>query len=198
MYAVDVSALRGREGAALALLSPERHEKALRIKRESARLLSIGAALLLRKYIGDTPLILSPEGKPRAEGAPCFNLSHSGTLAVLAVAPNDVGADTECITPPRRALFPRVFTMEESAYIADDAERFTRLWTRKEAVLKCCGCGISRAMNDFSVLTDTATMDGTAYFLHSERYRDSVISAACTEGDPRFTVIEVSADDLLR
>ena len=198
LYAVDVSALSLREDAALALLSPSRREKALRYQRGLPRLLSIGAGLLLRRYVGDAPIILSPGGKPRMEGAPCFNLSHSGTLAVLAVAEGEVGADIECVGAVRPAILPRVFTAEERALIGEDGAVFTRLWTRKEAVLKCCGCGIDRAMNGFSVLGDTVSLDGVRYFLSTLPYRNAMLSAAVTEGDPRFRVTEVPLGELLR
>ena len=49
VYVLDIAPLRGREREALALLSEERREKALRIRREDARLRSIGAGLLVRE-----------------------------------------------------------------------------------------------------------------------------------------------------
>ena len=48
VYVLDIAPLRVREREALALLPEERREKALRIRREGARLRSIGASLLLR------------------------------------------------------------------------------------------------------------------------------------------------------
>ena len=51
VYVLDIAPLRGREREALALLPEERREKALRIRREEARLRSIGASLLLRAAV---------------------------------------------------------------------------------------------------------------------------------------------------
>ena len=54
VYLLDIAPLRGREREALTLLPEERREKALRIRREEARLRSIGASLLLRGLISAT------------------------------------------------------------------------------------------------------------------------------------------------
>ena len=41
------------------------------------------------------PVLAAPDGEPRVQ----FNLSHSGTLVVLAVALHDVGIDVESMRP---------------------------------------------------------------------------------------------------
>ena len=48
-------------------------------------------------------------GKPYLNGF-CFNLSHSGTLAVLAVADGEVGVDVEKIAAASDKLICRVCT----------------------------------------------------------------------------------------
>ena len=62
---LDIAPLRGREREALVLLPEERREKALRIRREDARLRSIGAALLLREAGIEPPFSYGGHGKPR-------------------------------------------------------------------------------------------------------------------------------------
>ena len=57
VYLLDIAPLRGREREALALLPEERREKALRIRREEARLQSIGASLLLRAAGIEPPFV---------------------------------------------------------------------------------------------------------------------------------------------
>ncbi|AEY91191.1 4'-phosphopantetheinyl transferase [Streptomyces hygroscopicus subsp. jinggangensis 5008] len=90
-------------------------------------------------------------GKPRlAQGdGPHFSLSHSGELALLALAPRPVGVDVE---RPRAGLDParlaeRFFPAEESAWVARDGRRaFARLWTRKEACVKAAGGRLAQGM----------------------------------------------------
>ena len=157
VYVLDIAPLRGREREALALLSEERREKALRIRREDARLRSIGAGLLLREAGIASPFSYGGHGKPYIPGGVHFSLSHSGELCALAVCGAPIGLDAEKIAPVRRAA-ARALTDEEREFMETDPERrFAYLWTRKEAVLKCTGAGLSQPMNAFSVLGDTAS-----------------------------------------
>jgi 4'-phosphopantetheinyl transferase len=87
-------------------------------------------------------------GKPELDtptGAPHTSLSHSGGLAVLALAWRPVGVDIERIRPqwrlkPPATLFP---AGERSALAAaepaDRARLFVTLLTRKEACVKASG-----------------------------------------------------------
>jgi 4'-phosphopantetheinyl transferase len=80
-----------------------------------------------------------------------FNLSHSGDLALVAVAPNrEVGVDVEQIEPARDllALAERALAPEAVAEIRATAPKeqplaFYRAWTRHEARLKCLGLGLT-------------------------------------------------------
>ena len=86
-----------------------------------------------------------------------FNLSHAGEYVALAVSDTQVGIDVETKQDPGHGVAEHVFNDEERAAMkaAEDPERyFTRLWTRKEAYVKCTGTGISVPLNEFSVLGD--------------------------------------------
>lgn len=95
-------------------------------------------------------------GKPRLadpESGLRFNLSHSGSLALVAVAlGREVGVDVEKLKPERDlvALADRALEPEEAAAVraltgADRARVFYDLWTRHEARLKCLGVGLAGA-----------------------------------------------------
>jgi 4'-phosphopantetheinyl transferase len=113
---------------------------------------------------GDAVLRYRAHGKPEvdpacAPGAPAlhFNLSHSGTLALIALAQVEVGADIENPRPrrtddiARRFYAPgeqqRLFSLEGAAR----AEAFFRLWTCKEAFLKVTGEGFSRSLRSYEI-----------------------------------------------
>ncbi|MBQ3276857.1 MAG: 4'-phosphopantetheinyl transferase superfamily protein [Oscillospiraceae bacterium] len=197
LYVLDTGLLRGREEELLPLLSPQRREKAERLRGES-RLRSLAGGLLLRRYVGEGPFSLGPQGKPRLPGGAEFSLSHSGALAVLAVNDTRVGADAERIAPVREALRPRVLTAEERRWTEEDPERrFAFLWTRKEAVLKYLGCGITRPLAELCVLPGAEVRpEGEAVSLHTTEYQGYMISAAAAE-DAFFTPAAVTAEDLL-
>lgn len=197
VYVLNITPLRGREREALALLPEERREKALRICREDARLRSIGASLLLRAAGITPPFSYGGHGKPYIPGGVHFSLSHSGELAALAVSETPVGLDVEKIAPVRRAA-ARAFTSAEREFMeADPERRFTYLWTRKEAALKCTGAGLSRAMNAFSVLGDTASPEGETLSLCTVEYGDYMLSTAVAAPSAAFVPRRIDASELL-
>lgn len=115
-----------------------------------------GLRRVLSMYTGRAPgeldLRETPQGKPfLADGRLAFNLSHSGDLALVAVAAaGQVGVDVERVAPRSgemsmaRSLFaPGEIAQLES--LAPEARRlmFCRLWTCREAVLKAAGVGLS-------------------------------------------------------
>jgi 4'-phosphopantetheinyl transferase len=89
---------------------------------------------------------------------PSFSLSHSGDVAVVAVADEPIGADVERVRPRRYldAVARRVLRDDEFARWAalpetDRVVAFLRVWTAKEAYVKLLGVGITRALRDVDV-----------------------------------------------
>jgi len=112
---------------------------------------------VLGRYLDKEParveLRIGEHGKPRVAEAGTslrFNLSHSGELALVAVAwAFEVGVDIERIAPrdDLLALSRRTLAPEEAARIkALRSEKrlaaFHAAWTRREAVAKCLGAGL--------------------------------------------------------
>ena len=100
------------------------------------------------------PHLAEPDGSPLA-----FNLSHSGARALIGLAgPAAIGVDIELMRPiPDAVRIARMhFAPDEAASLArlpDEAVEaaFFGLWTRKEAVVKALGTGLSRPLDRFSV-----------------------------------------------
>jgi 4'-phosphopantetheinyl transferase len=89
-----------------------------------------------------------------------FNVSHSGGLGLIAfTAIGEVGVDVEVIHEEIEVveIASANFTLREASMISaaatesDRARIFTRLWTRKEALLKATGLGIQEGLNEFDV-----------------------------------------------
>jgi len=126
--------------------------------RGIARLL---LAPLLRVDPPDVCFTISGLGKPLLEGGPSFSISHSGDHVLVALADEGrLGVDVEAVRPLRDlpGLARTSFGADEYAHIMQipETERmlpFFRTWTRKEAMLKALGCGLS-GLGSISVSAD--------------------------------------------
>jgi medium-chain acyl-[acyl-carrier-protein] hydrolase len=102
---------------------------------------------------------LGPAGKPGLAGqSPIrFNLSHSGSCALVGITMNrDIGVDIEKSRPMPDALqmAKRFFSPGENRVLqelAGDPSAFFRCWTRKEAYIKGRGQGLSLGLERFEV-----------------------------------------------
>ena len=157
-------------GAELAVLSADERARAARFvrARDRRRFARCRAALreILGRLLGEPAGALrfraaargkpeldrEPGGDPRAEGLVVrFNVSHSAELALIAVCRGrELGVDLERVRPIPEAdrIVASFFTAAEQAEFAaiPQAVRdlaFHRGWTRKEAVLKGFGMGLS-------------------------------------------------------
>lgn len=123
---------------------------------------------VLSRYVGVAPEHLhfatAAHGKPFlvSNGRPSavqFNLTHSGDLALIAVACAAVGIDTE---DTRRAIdwtavACEAFTVRErTACPGGPGLTCFELWTLKEAYLKGRGCGLAMPLQAFEVLPGAA------------------------------------------
>lgn len=151
-------------------LSPDelRRAEKFRFSQHATRFLVGRVSLrnILARYLNFAPEELefsyTNAGKPELifpmETGIHFNLSHSADVGLLAVARTEVGADIEHSRPiPEHLQIARCFFSEvETAELLSvpEPERqdaFYRCWTRKEALLKGWGCGITENLKAFEV-----------------------------------------------
>jgi 4'-phosphopantetheinyl transferase len=153
------------------LLNDDELARAARLRVARAREVFVAAHGLLRvvlgRYLDVDPASLAfetdPRGKPHLVGrSPSSlecNLSHSGSLAAVAVsqASRPVGVDVEELRPlhGEEAVARRVLTAEEwdrYAALPVDARgrELLRVWARKEALVKASGEGVRSALNELS------------------------------------------------
>lgn len=146
--------------AALALLSEQRREQALRFKHEFGRRTCAAAYLLLCKGLREIYGIIEKpifefgvHGKPFIVGHPDihFNISHCKEAVVCVISNRPIGVDVESIREYKDSLIQYTMNDEEIQQIKQ-AEHpdiaFTRLWTMKEARLKLTGEGINNNMKN--------------------------------------------------
>lgn len=94
-----------------------------------------------------------------------FSLSHSGELAVCVAAMLPVGADVQAVKSYNEAIAKRYFTIDEYSMAKNDDKMFTRIWTRKEAVAKAEGTGISIGLNLIDVSDNEVLLNGERYYV---------------------------------
>lgn len=128
-------------------LSPEKRQRVDCLKPKQ-RLQSVCGDGLAREMLAEQ-LGIAPEdivftynenGKPLTEGA-FFSVSHSHHVVGCAVSDRPVGLDIERIRPVPERLGRALEPWERT-------EEFWRLWTRREAALKCRGDGLGAWKND--------------------------------------------------
>ncbi len=144
--------------AALPLLSEQRRQLCLQFKYELGRKTCAAAYLLLcealqQEYgILEKPVFSYGEhGKPTIVGHPeiHFNFSHCREAALCVVSDHPVGVDIESIDRYKASVARYTMNDQEMEIIlqaTSPAEAFVSLWTKKEAVLKLLGTGITDDM----------------------------------------------------
>lgn len=157
--------------AALAEVSPQRREQALKFRHENGRRLSLAVYLLLKKGLqeeygiaGNPVFGYSEEGKPFLLGQPDvhFSFSHSGNVALCALCDQPVGADVEVPRKISPSLITYTMNDDEQAQInasPNPMMQFLFFWTRKEALLKLTGEGIRNNMKEVLVAMEKYHID---------------------------------------
>ncbi len=158
--------------ASTALLTPEERERAARRRAGQVRHQFVIGRAALRILLGNVlslpparvPLTARVFGKletvPLHESPLCFNVAHSKDLILIALGLHgSLGIDVEHIDPSTRIMevAQSAFHPSEIAQLAslsDPAQRrtlFFRCWTRKEAIIKADGRGLSLPLTSFEV-----------------------------------------------
>lgn len=163
----------------------------------------------MKREAADVHFRYGSHGKPalggRSDGERIqFNMSRSGDLGVVAILlDDDIGIDIERLRPFPDALeiAARLFAAEEhrallSVPAAERSAAFFRYWTRKEAVVKSLGRGLSYPMDGFTLSQDPGESperleaqgeDGTLtrWSLPVPEPRTGYVTALATAGSPR-------------
>ena len=199
---------------ALDALSADDRARILRLRRTDDRCRSLAAMLLLRhalreRGITEYTVARGEHGKPFLAGQRIFfNLSHAGEYAMCAISDCEIGCDIERIDPEiDLAIADRYFCEDEARWMRDggtDAvDRFFRLWTLKESLMKATGKGFALSPRSFSFC-----MNGDAPMLEncSEPLKKYVFSenadidgyraAICIDAENSSTEICITVTDL--
>lgn len=161
-------------------LSEARRHHAARYKMSADRQRSVAAGLLTARLLPGSDIYIDECGKPRTRSGACFNLSHSGDYAAIALGDNEVGVDIEAVrlVNPLR-LGKAVFCENELALLRCARDRlgcFYDLWTKKEALLKCMGKGFYRSPKSVDVSGSCYNENGVTYYYQTFHFADYTLS----------------------
>lgn len=158
------------------ILSLEEQDRLARLRTLPMRQRFAAARLVCRLLLAselqvspeEVQFTMGPHGKPEVLQAQtansgndvAFNLSHSQDLLVIALGRNvSLGVDVEFAREAvhRIQIGRRFFSAAEASFLeqlpeAEQLNAFYRIWTRKEAVLKGDGSGLSQGMAEPCVL----------------------------------------------
>jgi 4'-phosphopantetheinyl transferase len=156
-------------------VTADERERAARFRQEADRQRFLQGRLLLRTFLGhhlgiaprDVAFVNGEFGKPEVQrpagaGVLRFNLAHSGEWLLFAIARDrKLGVDVEqhramsdAIQIARRFFAPPEVEALEALDPARHHDTFFRVWTRKEAIVKATGQGISAGLDRFAVSAD--------------------------------------------
>lgn len=107
--------------------------------------------------------------KPYLDGLE-YNITRSGDFIIIAVSQQSIGIDIEYIKPSFdfTDICEQHFHEEEQNWVNKESLRFFTVWTRKEAVLKATGEGLTDDMATFSTIFPRVYRSGTE--LHLDTY----------------------------
>jgi 4'-phosphopantetheinyl transferase len=158
------------------LLSEDELERVERARRGEARerFAAVRGTLraILSSYLDvdplEVPIVYGPQGKPYLESGPAFSVSHSGSLAAIAVLDSgEVGVDVEQRTPRERLplLASALLAPSEREWYSGIAEEvrvsaFFDLWSAKEACAKLIGRGLAMPFSSIALLSPEEAITG--------------------------------------
>lgn len=148
IWLIDVAGVEPSTDA----LSDDERARAERMRLDEPRRRFVASHLALRtvlsRYVEPVDIVVDDNGKPRlATGEIRFNLSHSGEVAAVAVADQEVGIDVQEVRKLHDpdALARRILAPGEAGV------DLLRAWARKEAVVKATGEGLRRNLAEVQV-----------------------------------------------
>ena len=154
----------------LSLVAEPRRSQALQFKHTFGRFACLKSYLMLADLLNrefgvvDFSMETGEHGKPYIVDHKDihFNISHCQRAVAVAVSDEPVGIDVESFRRFSNSLLDKTMNDSEKAEIlASDnpEETFAAYWTRKEAVFKLVGTGITDNLH--GILTDKTKTDTT-------------------------------------
>ena len=174
---------------ALSKAHPEDLPHILRFQQHDDQRDRVVGRALLRFFAGaslgtsphEVAITIADSGQPQIDGLH-FSLSHCPGRVVLAIDETPIGVDVEhrdrSVDIAR--IVDRFFTPPERSIIGNDRSMFFHFWTRKEAILKAVGKGLTVPLKHVDVRDEVATVNGQTFYLTTVITEEGfIVSWAC-------------------
>ena len=204
VWSADLAITPAQADSLQRLLSPDENERLHPIRLSTQRQRFVAARGMLRQilsiYLAIPPeqiqLAYGEHKKPHLNNTHAspiqFNLTHSGDVALYAIAHSiPVGIDIEKTeTTYNPDIAKRYFSPTENAAIAklpknEQAKAFYTIWSRKEALIKAIGKGLTMPLTSFSVtandISEDIVLNDTTWALTSLSLYPEFASALATK-----------------
>ncbi|NHN25901.1 4'-phosphopantetheinyl transferase superfamily protein [Flavobacterium jejuense] len=163
---------------------------------------SLFGKLLLKKGLkemaitnGLNDLKFTEYGRPYLDSQVDFNISHSMGCVVCAFTDNGrVGIDVEKIEPIDFDVFKSCFTSNEWNEIEknkNDGATFFHYWTKKEAVIKADGRGLSIPLGNFEAVEDFVCLSQNNWIINQLEISDLYKVHLVSSKNQNFELIKV-------
>ena len=191
----------------LPFISPSRRERIAKYHYDKDRKLSLYAALLVRMQLNKLTNIPNTElsfsygqyQKPyfQPDRHLHFNIPHTHNKILCAITSQPVGVDIEKKSTAPVEIMKLVFHPTEIEYVqsslteADKLTRFYTIWTKKEALTKCIGTGLTDDISTVNTLAACFTPN-----FHTWINKEYICSVYCNPIPKRDSYFLLSESDI--
>lgn len=173
----------------------KRFDKSIDYKDDNSKKLSLATIIAISQNlnISEEDIFYNEYKKPLLKNC-YFNISHSNEYVVFVKGDKRIGIDIQYMSEDDMVIKDYAFTENEKKYIDEDViNRFYKLWTRKEALVKAEGSGFIKEPKEVdvseSIKNDEIIYKDVKYYIKSVKFKNYYISV-CSENKIRNIVIE--------
>lgn len=187
-------------------ISEERQKRSRCLRKESDRLLCIGAEICLA-YSLALPLPLKYDtlknGKPFIKGQRHFSISHSGDYVICAVSDEPLGADIEKISRMSPALSKKIFSpveLEKSRTLdGSELQKYLcRVWTQKESFVKLTGEGLRQNLRTICTEEPPTEKEQNSPYFFTQSFGEDYLISVCLGKESEVYLSEISTTQLAK
>ena len=165
-------------------LSKKDKEKVSNLKNDNDKKLSLLARSLEKSYLSNHKIYYLDNKKPYLKSVIQYNLSHKDKYVLFGLSSSNIGVDIEKKKELDESFINFSFSKDEIVNMKVFDISPIKMWTIKEALLKCIGKGIINKLNKEVVIIknkDTLIYNNKEYYFRSFEVDDYVLSIVLEE-----------------